>query len=122
MNQTNISRNVYLSALIILSVPLVWASFWYNKGAYNVVGSATQQMFLYLFPIFFIAARAWYPKVNHFAFILFFFLMVPLVFLTYAERDKDGWVYAMLELPVIWLFGIYAIISTRKYLGSKSKF
>ncbi|MES2018115.1 MAG: hypothetical protein V4484_16630 [Pseudomonadota bacterium] len=114
MNHTSFSRMVYLSALTALATPIVWAAFWYNKGAFSVLNSATQQMCLYLLPMLPIGIMAWRPKVHPVPFVVFFCIMTPLLALTYTQRDGIGWLYSLMALPVIWSFGVFACISIAK--------
>ncbi len=119
MTQAQTTRTLYLTALAILCAPIVWASFWYNKNAYSVLDSAVQQMGLYFVPMAALAVRAWLPKVNPVPFGLFFFVMIPLVTLSYTERADTGWIYLLLEIPVIWAAAVYSCISISKYLSTK---
>ena len=119
MNKKIISRTFYLTILAILTVPIIWASYWYNKSAPTT--SAHIQMVLYLLPMICIAIRVWFGQVNHLVFAIFICMLTYLEALTYSERTHGGWLYLLLLLPLIWLFGAYTFFSILKFLGSENK-
>jgi hypothetical protein len=121
MKSINWPRMLYLAAFTILAIPIVWAAFWYNKAAFDVWNAAALQGSLSLFPMMLIGYRAYLPRANSVAMILFFCLMAPLVVLSYTERAYTGWLYCLLELPVIWLFAIYAFVSIIKTTTSQAR-
>jgi hypothetical protein len=104
----------YLIFFLIAFVPMIWASIWFNKGSYSVGTSAFEQTILFTAPLLFAIYRGFKPGVNHYVYACFFLVIFPLEWLNYSERSRDGWLYLLAQLPVIWIFGIYALTSIIK--------
>lgn len=100
---------------------MVWAASWYNKGAYSVTASSAEQIALYIGPLLIPLFRSYQENVNHVVYIFFFALLVPLEWFCYSEKSEHGWIYLILQIPLIWLFCLYAIFSLAKIKRMKSK-